>query len=198
MRSPRLLNYTFSSAFHSFCHLFFSFFTSTLSHRLCSLPLSSAERQESHTKLWTWKARQKNNNKDNRSLHVSKCGFLQACMLFTRKGIFPLTCAYMHIQDVIWMCLSVFVGVWAFMLCPCIYLCITACLRACRYESFHVCLCRKHFSVFTNTPLPLYLHIVWQLSWVFRSLKLWLCSHESLSKKCFSHVPQKFMSRSSK
>lgn len=61
-----------SPAFHSFCHLFLSFFTSTPSHRLCSLALFSVERQESHAKLWTWKEKQKNNNKYNRSPRVSQ------------------------------------------------------------------------------------------------------------------------------
>lgn len=62
------------------------------------LSISSAEMQESHTKLWTWKARQKNNNKYNRSPRVSECVFPRA------SESSPSTCARLYIKDVIWMC----------------------------------------------------------------------------------------------
>lgn len=91
----------------------FYFFTSTPSHRLCSLTLFSAERQESHAKLWTWKEKLKNNNKDNRSLHVSRsvCVFLLTWrhFFFTHWGIFPSNvglCAYLRCYfGCVWVCL---------------------------------------------------------------------------------------------
>jgi len=109
------------------------------------LSISSAEMQESHTKLWTWKARQKNNNKDNRSPRVSEC-------FSARERIFPL---YMRMYVYLRCHLDVLLG-WLSCFAFCIYLCLPACRW--RYETFDVCSCRKTlFSMFTDRHLLVYL-----------------------------------------
>lgn len=109
-------------------------------HTDYALSLYPQWRSRNHTLSFEHERQSRKNNKDNRSLHVSKCAcvFGCACRLFTHFSL-SLTWACMHIKDVIWICLSDFAGVSALMLCFCIYLCVSA--RLCHvmwYRGFHV------------------------------------------------------------
>lgn len=69
--------------------LFFSSFTSTPSHRLCSPSLYSQWRGRNHTLSSEHERKKQKNNKYNRSLHMSRsiCVFLLTRSHFTRYGI---------------------------------------------------------------------------------------------------------------
>ena len=75
-----------------------------------------------------------------------------------------------------------------FMLGFCIHLRVSACLHSCRYESFHVLLCKKPF---THFPTPPYDCVAAELSAVVRSLKFPRRITIKLSNTCPSHVPFK-------